>query len=92
MSLPAIVSREDWLTARIELLAREKELTRRLDALNADRRRLPMVRMDKDYRFDGPHGQVRLRDMFGDSRQLVGLHAPSMASDAINLARLVAQG
>ncbi|NUT32515.1 MAG: DUF899 domain-containing protein [Hamadaea sp.] len=74
MSLPAIVSREEWLSARVQLLAREKELTRQLDALNADRRRLPMVRMDKDYRFDGPQGTVRLRDMFGDSRQLVLQH------------------
>jgi hypothetical protein len=74
MTLPEIVSREQWLAARRELLAREKEQTRQRDALNADRRRLPMVRIDKDYRFDGPGGPVRLLDMFGDNRQLVMQH------------------
>ena len=47
MSLPEIVSREEWLTARKALLVQEKEVTRRRDALNADRRRLPMVRIDE---------------------------------------------
>jgi predicted dithiol-disulfide oxidoreductase (DUF899 family) len=46
MSPPDVVSREQWLEARLALLAREKEFTRRGDALNADRRRLPMVRID----------------------------------------------
>jgi len=50
MSLPEIVSREEWLAARTQLLVREKELARQRDALNADRRRLPMVRVDKDAR------------------------------------------
>ncbi len=59
MSLPEVVSRDEWLIARKELLAREKELTRERDALNADRRRLPMVRLDKDYVFDGPDAQRR---------------------------------
>ena len=58
MSLPDISSREDWLAARIALLAREKELTRARDALNADRRRLPMVRIEKAYAFEGPGGRV----------------------------------
>jgi predicted dithiol-disulfide oxidoreductase (DUF899 family) len=48
MSLPEIASREEWLVARKALLAREKELTRQKDALNADRRRLPMVAIEKD--------------------------------------------
>jgi len=74
MSLPQVVSREEWLAARKQLLAREKELTRQRDALNADRRRLPMVRMDKDYVFDGESGQARLTDLFGDRRQLVVYH------------------
>ncbi len=52
--LPQVVSREDWESARKELLAREKELTRARDALNAERRRLPMVRIEKDYVFEGP--------------------------------------
>ena len=56
MSLPDVVSREQWLEARLRLLAEEKELTRRRDALNADRRRMPMVAVDKDYVFEGPAG------------------------------------
>jgi predicted dithiol-disulfide oxidoreductase (DUF899 family) len=74
MSLPEIVTREQWLAARRELLAREKEMTRQRDALNADRRRLPMTRMDSDYQFEGPDGRVRLIDMFGGRRQLVLQH------------------
>jgi predicted dithiol-disulfide oxidoreductase (DUF899 family) len=54
MSLPQVVSRDEWLLARKELLEREKELTRVRDALSADRRRLPMVEVDKDYVFEGP--------------------------------------
>jgi len=74
MSLPAVASRERWLIARRELLTREKELTRQRDALNTRRRELPMVRIDKDYIFEGPDGQVCLIDMFGPSRQLVVQH------------------
>jgi predicted dithiol-disulfide oxidoreductase (DUF899 family) len=74
MSLPQVVSREEWLAARQELLAQEKELTRRRDALNADRRRLPMVRIGKDYVFEGPGGPATLPDLFGDSRQLIIYH------------------
>ena len=59
MSLPDVVSREQWLEARLRLLAEEKELTRRRDALNADRRRMPMVAVDKDYVFEGPAGPGR---------------------------------
>jgi predicted dithiol-disulfide oxidoreductase (DUF899 family) len=74
MSLPDVVSREEWLVARKAILAREKELTRQKDALNADRRRMPMVRVEKDYRFEGPDGPMTLRDLFGESRQLVIQH------------------
>ena len=56
MSLPEVDSREQWLAARRDLLAKEKELTRARDALCAERRRLPMVLIDKDYRFEGPDG------------------------------------
>jgi predicted dithiol-disulfide oxidoreductase (DUF899 family) len=75
MSLPEVVSREDWLAARTALLDREKELTRLSDAVNADRRRLPMVRVDKPYVFEGDHGQVGLIDLFEGSRQLIIYHA-----------------
>src|SRR5580704_11481130 len=74
MSLPEIASREEWLAARKALLVREKELTRQKDLLNADRRRLPMVAIEKDYEFEGPEGTVRLVDLFVDGRQLVVQH------------------
>src|SRR4029453_17241544 len=56
------------------LLAKEKELTRRRDALNAERRRLPMVKIEKDYRFQGPDGELTLLDMFEGRRQLIVVH------------------
>ncbi|MGH6654820.1 MAG: DUF899 domain-containing protein [Actinocrinis sp.] len=74
MSLPQVVSREQWFEARKQLLAREKELTRARDALNADRRRLPMVKVDKDYVFHGPKGEASLPDLFDGRRQLVVQH------------------
>jgi predicted dithiol-disulfide oxidoreductase (DUF899 family) len=74
MSLPEIASRADWLAARKDLLAKEKELTRARDALNAERRRLPMVRVEKDYVFAGPDGEAHLIDLFGDHRQLFLRH------------------
>jgi predicted dithiol-disulfide oxidoreductase (DUF899 family) len=74
MALPEVVSHEQWREARLRLLAEEKELTRRRDAVNADRRQLPMVRVDKKYVFDGPEGAVTLAELFGDSRQLVIWH------------------
>src|SRR3954454_21701165 len=74
MALPQIVSREQWLQARKELLEREKELTRRRDALSADRRRLPMVEITKDYIFQRPDGPARLVDLFEARRQLIIVH------------------
>ncbi|HJP78107.1 MAG TPA: DUF899 domain-containing protein [Pseudonocardiaceae bacterium] len=74
MSLPEIVEADQWLTARRELLKREKELTRLRDQLNTDRRMLPMTRVSVDYRFTGPHGEVSLRDLFAGRRQLVVQH------------------
>jgi predicted dithiol-disulfide oxidoreductase (DUF899 family) len=71
MSLPDVVSRDEWLVARKELLAKEKELTRRRDALNVERRQLPMVRIDKQYVFEGPDGEARLLDLFEGRRQLI---------------------
>jgi predicted dithiol-disulfide oxidoreductase (DUF899 family) len=74
MNLPEIVSREEWLKARIELLTREKELTRARDELNAERRRLPMVVVDKPYVFQGPDGPASLLDLFEGRRQLLVHH------------------
>ena len=74
MSLPEIASQEQWLAARKALLVKEKELRRAQDALNAERRRLPMVRVDKPYAFEGPDGTVGMLDLFGAGRQLVLQH------------------
>lgn len=74
MAYPDVVTREQWLEARTRLLAKEKQATRERDALNAERRRLPMVLVDKEYRFEGPGGQVTLAGLFGDSRQLIVQH------------------
>lgn len=76
MSFPEVVSRQEWLVARKALLAREKQLTRQRDALNADRRRLPMVRIDKEYLFEGAGGTASLPDLFDGRRQLVVQHFP----------------
>ena len=74
MSIPEVVSREEWLEARIALLAEEKTLTRQRDALNAKRRQLPMVRVEKEYVLEGPNGKVTLADLFNGRRQLVVQH------------------
>jgi predicted dithiol-disulfide oxidoreductase (DUF899 family) len=74
VSLPEITSRDEWVAAREELLRQEKELTRRHDALNAERRRLPMVPVDKPYVFTGPRGEVGLLGMFDGHRQLIVQH------------------
>jgi predicted dithiol-disulfide oxidoreductase (DUF899 family) len=71
---PPIVSHDQWLAERKKLLAQEKELTRQYDRVNAERRRLPMVRIEKDYVFDGPNGKRGLKDLFEDRRQLVIYH------------------
>jgi predicted dithiol-disulfide oxidoreductase (DUF899 family) len=74
VSLPDVVSREEWLVARKRLLAKEKELTRTRDALNVERRQLPMVEIVKDYEFEGPDGKVGLLDLFDGRRQLIVSH------------------
>ncbi|MPZ17804.1 MAG: DUF899 domain-containing protein [Luteitalea sp.] len=73
-SLPKVVSREEWRAAREALLANEKAHTRAGDALNAERRRLPMVKIEKKYVFAGPHGEATLVDLFEGRRQLVLYH------------------
>ena len=61
MNLPEIVSRNEWRQARIELLVEEKAMTRARDALSTKRRMLPMVRLDKEYTFDGPDGPATMQ-------------------------------
>ena len=67
-------SPEEHRAARLELLAREKQLTRLRDELAAERRRLPWVRLDKNYEFDGPDGRLSMTDLFGDKSQLIVYH------------------
>jgi len=74
MNLPPVVSETEWQAARDALLAKEKQATRARDALAAERRRLPRVRVEKDYAFDGPNGKVALRDVFEGRRQLLLYH------------------
>lgn len=71
---PIIVSREDWLAARKALLAKELEMTHALDALRAERRRLPWAKVDKGYVFDGSEGKCTLIDLFGNRSQLAIYH------------------
>ena len=71
---PEVVSREQWLAVRLELLAAERAATHLRDAVNAERRRLPMVKVDKEYIFEGPGGPVRLVDLFEGRRQLYVHH------------------
>jgi len=73
-NLPPVASREEWEAARKALLQKEKEATRARDALNAERRRLPMVKIEMDYEFDGPDGKVKLLDLFEGRSQLVLRH------------------
>lgn len=69
-----IVSRDDWLTARRALLAKERDMTHQLDQLRAERRRMPWVRLDRPYRFQGPDGEHMLADLFGGHSQLAIYH------------------
>lgn len=73
-ALPPVVSREQWLDARRALLAKEKQLTRARDALNAERRRLPVVAIDKPYSFETPQGHKSLLDLFEGRSQLIIYH------------------
>jgi predicted dithiol-disulfide oxidoreductase (DUF899 family) len=69
-----VVSREDWLAARRQLLGKEKEFTRRRDRLSAERRELPWVKVEKEYVFDTPDGKETLADLFGGRSQLMVYH------------------
>jgi predicted dithiol-disulfide oxidoreductase (DUF899 family) len=69
-----VVTRQDWLQARTELLAKEKEFTHLRDQLSQQRRDLPWVRVDKEYVFDGPAGTQTLADLFAGAHQLIVYH------------------
>lgn len=82
---PQVTTREEWLIARRELLAQEKELTRHRDRVSAARRALPMVEITKDYVFDGPDGRTGLADLFDGRGQLLIYHfmfEPDATKDA----------
>jgi predicted dithiol-disulfide oxidoreductase (DUF899 family) len=72
--LPPIVSAQEWQIAHEQLLAKEKAATHARDALAAERRRQPMVKIDKPYVFEGPDGKASLRDLFQGRRQLILYH------------------
>src|SRR5215212_9589993 len=71
MNTPPIVSPQEWEAARLELLVKEKELTRARDAMAAERRRMPWLAVDAGYVFDGPDGPAALLDLFAGRRQLI---------------------
>jgi predicted dithiol-disulfide oxidoreductase (DUF899 family) len=71
---PRVVSRDEWRAARKAFLLREKEFTHVRDELNAERRLLPMVAMEKDYAFEGPSGKAHLLDLFEGRHQLIIYH------------------
>jgi predicted dithiol-disulfide oxidoreductase (DUF899 family) len=74
MDTPRVVSQDEWLAARKDLLVSEKEASRAKDALDARRRALPMVEVDKKYILAGPDGPAGLPDLFGGRRQLIVYH------------------
>ena len=83
MNTPPIVSPEEWQTAWEDLLVKEKELTRARDALAAERRRMPWMAVEKDYRFEGPDGPASLLDLFEGRRQLIvyrAFYAPDVTT------------
>lgn len=69
-----VVSQQEWVAARKELLKTEKEFTQQRDALSAKRREMPWVKVEKNYTFDGPDGKVSLSDLFRDKSQLIVYH------------------
>jgi len=89
MELHKVVSSEEWLDARIELLRKEKEITRLRDAVSAERRALPWVRIEKEYVFDAPEGKVSLADLFDGRSQLIVKHymmAPGQTTPCVGCA------
>jgi predicted dithiol-disulfide oxidoreductase (DUF899 family) len=85
MNMPPIVSPQEWQAAWEQMLVKEKELTRARDALAAERRRMPRMAVDKDYRFEGPNGPATLLDLFEGRRQLIvyrAFYAPDVTTYA----------
>ncbi len=85
MNIPPIVSPEEWEASRQKLLVKEKEHTRAGDALAAERRRMPWMAVEKDYRFEGPNGPASLADLFDGRRQLIiyrAFYAPDVTTTA----------
>ena len=74
VAMPKVASKEEWLAERINLLQEEKALTKQKDRINAQRRRLPMVKLEKDYEFDTPDGKKSLKDLFEGKKQLIVYH------------------
>jgi predicted dithiol-disulfide oxidoreductase (DUF899 family) len=74
IALPVVASRQEWAEARERLLVKEKAALRALDAVNAERRRLPMVEWDTSYVFRSPEGESTLLDLFDGRRQLITYH------------------
>ncbi|MFJ2775525.1 DUF899 domain-containing protein [Kitasatospora sp. NPDC087315] len=74
MAMPPVVTREEWLAARKELLEREKELTRFRDEVGVLRRSMPVVKVEKEYVFEAPGGNPTLLDLFAGRRQLIVRH------------------
>ena len=74
MNRPKIVSQDEWVAARKQLLSKEKEFTRLRDKLSAERRELPWVKVKKNYVFDGPKGKETLADLFDGRSQLIVYH------------------
>ncbi|MBC8063751.1 MAG: DUF899 family protein, partial [Chlorobia bacterium] len=72
--MPNVVSQAEWLDERKKLLAEEKESTKLKDKINANRRRLPMVKLEKEYTFDTADGKKSLKDLFASKHQLIVYH------------------
>jgi predicted dithiol-disulfide oxidoreductase (DUF899 family) len=86
MNPPPIVSPQEWKAAREDLLVKEKEHTRASDALAAERRRMPWMAVEKDYRFEGPSGPATLADLFEGRRQLIvyrAFYGPEVTSYSV---------
>jgi predicted dithiol-disulfide oxidoreductase (DUF899 family) len=71
---PKVVAHKEWLTARKQHLAKEKEFTRMRDELSRQRRQLPWEKVEKQYVFEGPTGKLTLSDLFGKQSQLIVYH------------------